>query len=187
MARPVSSLESHPQRQKIIDAIAAGIPYRDISSWTQPPVTPMALSRYKRSAVDTLIRNVTSAKAAIANNDSDLTVVNNEAVTRAALSVASDPFLLAAQKQSDRRGRWIREIEDAGDYTDSGPDYATLAKLDRNDLTALELHARLAGRLDARPTGGDSVELHLHLGIPRLDPGRNPIDTTCEALPEPSE
>lgn len=144
-----SSIKGHRQEQRIIDALAAGTPYRDIASWTDPPVTPMALSRYKRSAVDALLRRVTEANAAVANNDTNLTTVNSNAVTQVALAQASDPFLLAAQKQTDRRGRWIREIENAGDYTDSGPDYATLAKLDRNDQTGLELHARLAGRLDA--------------------------------------
>lgn len=75
--------------------------------------------------------------------------INSDAVTRVAMATASDPFLLAAAKQQDRRARWMRDIEDAGDYTDAGPDFATLAKLDRNDQTGLELHARLAGRLDA--------------------------------------
>lgn len=149
MAKPSSSIESHPQRKKIIDALVSGTSYRDITAWTDPPVTPMALSRYKRSSVDALLRHVTEAKSSMVNTNTGEAEINSEAVTRVALATASDPFLLAATKQMARRERWMRDIEDAGDYSDSGPDFATLAKLDRNDQTGLELHARLAGRLDS--------------------------------------
>lgn len=78
----------------------------------------------------------------------------------------------------------MRDIEEAGDYSDQGPDYGTLAKLDRNDQTGLELHARLAGRLDSRPDA-PTTNLHVYLGIPRLDPARvaPSTDVSFEALP----
>jgi malonyl CoA-acyl carrier protein transacylase len=136
-------------RAKIIEAIAAGRPYREITAWAKPAVTTMQLSRFKGRSVDTIIRHVTDAKVAIANNDKEIGSVESQAVMRAAMVTAADPFLRAAEKQSARRARWMDEIESAGDYTDAGPDYQTLAKLDANDMKGLELHARLAGRLDA--------------------------------------
>lgn len=147
-------------------ALLAGQPYRDITAWTQPPVTPMALSRYKRSAVALTKSAFEAVKTAVANNDNELTPAVTRAVTAAALTAATDPFLTIAERQAARRARWMKEIEDAGDYTDQGPDYGTLAKLDRNDQTGLELHARLAGRLDAAPTAGSNTFVLVPIAVP---------------------
>ena len=156
MARPVSSLESHPQRQRIINAILAGSSLRQIAAWAEPKVTESAICRWKQKAAATFRNTRAEIADAVTNslayNDANTPIAPNSevirAATQAALVAASDPFLLAAEKQAKRRSRWMDEIETAGDYSDNGPDYATLAKLDRNDQTGLELHARLAGRLD---------------------------------------
>lgn len=143
MARPVSSLESHRQRQQIIDALVADTPYRQISAWTDPPVTIATLSRYKQHAVAVTREAVIAAKRAIANSDNGLDGVSTQAVTKAVMTVAADPFLSAVADLKADRARIKGKAEDAGDLR-------TWVAADRNDLTALELHARLANRLDTQ-------------------------------------
>lgn len=150
MARPVSAIEGHPQRHKIIEALLAGQTLKQIAAWTEPAVSTAAICRWRRNA----IAPANQALSAIAPNNDIHAIptaahVDHQAVTRVALLNAADPFLTAVAHQTTRRARWMRDIEDAGDYSDNGPDYKTLAVLDRNDQSGLELHARLAGRLDA--------------------------------------
>ncbi len=108
-----------------------------------------ALKDFKKRSLQAFITKTHAAHTALQTNG---VASDTEAITKVAMHVASDPFILAAIKQMDRRARWMQDVEDAGDYSDEGPDYNVLAKLDRNDQTGLELHARLAGRLDAGPS-----------------------------------
>lgn len=142
MARTVSTLEAHPQRQKIIEALVADTPYRKIAAWTDPPVTIATLSRYKQSAVATIRQSVIDAKKAIANRDKDLPESFESAVTRAALTVAVDPFLSRVAHLDAERAR-VKQV------AEESKNLGAWSALDGNDLRALELHAKLAGRLDS--------------------------------------
>lgn len=162
MAKPVSSLESHPQRHRIIEAIAANRPLTEVSAWTDPPVSRAALNRFKSRAIAEHNERIIAAKKAIANSDNELGRAEHGAVQRAALAVAVDPFLQSVMRQTERRGRWMRDIEEQGEVDpERGPDYKTLAVLDRNDQSGLELHAKLAGRLDA---GANQVTVQVVFG-----------------------
>lgn len=141
MAKPVSTLEQHPQRLRIIEAISAGRPYSEIEAWSNPPVNRGALSRFKRRAIAVQDQAVKDAKRAIANNDKGINPADLPAVQRLALNSAADPFILRALKSDARRDAWMAKAE-----TDE--DYRVLASLDRNDLTSQEFQARLAGRLE---------------------------------------
>lgn len=48
---PRNSIEEHPQRKKIVDAIVAGQSVRDISKWTNPRVSHSVVHRYKAAIV----------------------------------------------------------------------------------------------------------------------------------------
>lgn len=168
MANPTSSIESHPQRQRIIEAIAAGRPYREICAWSNPPVTTGALSRFKSRAIAVTDQAVIAAKAMIANNDSGLTTVNSEAVTRASLAVAVDPFVGELLRKSTRRERWISDAEGKAD----GMDHRALAAYDRNGTADLELHARLTGRLDS---GNTTTNNTLLVMMPAAIPHQSPV------------
>jgi hypothetical protein len=50
MARP-STIESHPQKKRIIQALLDGQSVRNIAAWTKPPVSYLAIQRYKSSIV----------------------------------------------------------------------------------------------------------------------------------------
>ena len=149
MANPISSLESHPQRDRIVDAIVAGRSLNEIVKWASPAVTAMALSRYKRKALAVTQRHISQAQTAILNNDNGLTEVDAKAVMRATLAASVDPFIARALAQDRRRASWMDDLEQQPEAVD----YRTLAALDRNDIAAQEYHAKLAGRLqDASST-----------------------------------
>ncbi len=145
MARPVSTLESHPQRSRIVEAIASGRAMTEISSWTDPPISRVALQRFKSRAIAEHDARVIAAKKAIANTNNHIEGVALEAVHKAALGIAADPFLSRVYElRADRQS-----VKDACLQATETPDLSTWAKLDGNDLKELELHARLAGRLDS--------------------------------------
>lgn len=148
MAHNISSIETHPQRQKIINALLSGSSLRQIAAWAQPPVTTAAICRWRQKATATLESARQQAKLVIANNDKDLLDSNGEpkrdvmqAVTRAALTAAADPFIARVEQLRAERATVKAEAHGEGDYR-------AYAALDRNDLTELQLHAQLAGRLD---------------------------------------
>ena len=139
-----SEIANHPQRQKIIDAILAGQPYRDITAWTVPPVGRGVLSRFKASSFGAIRAKVREAQASLSIYDSGPRDSVPQSVTRAAMAAVSDPFMLRVLNQDKRRASWMDDLEQAPEASD----YRTLAQLDRNDLVAQEYLAKLAGRLD---------------------------------------
>ncbi len=135
-----SSISSHPQSQKIIEAIVSRQPYRDIEKWTNPPVTRGSLSRFARDIQAKTRDAIGTANTALAQYDAQLPDSVTNSVTHAALVAASDPFYARIQKHQVTLDREIG--------TSTG-DARGIAALISTDLKGLELHARLAGRLDA--------------------------------------
>lgn len=163
MAAPISSIESHPQRSLIIDAIASGRPLTEVASWTAPPVHRAALSRFKTRALAEHAERVRTAKAAISLQRTQDSQVDHQAVTAIALATAIDPF---AQRCLHHQGT----IDKAIAATEAGTGRDTIASLIGADVRSLELYAKLAGRLDQAPQA--TTTLNVYLGIPRSDPSR---------------
>jgi hypothetical protein len=176
MARPVSCLESHPQRQKIIDDLVSGKTYRQVARQTDPPISTAAISRFASRIKRDTAASIRAAKNAIAHNDMGLGADVNQAVTRAAALVASDPFLSRAIKSDARRERWMKSAE-------SEADYRALAALDRNDLSAQEYQARLTGRLEAPATGTTIVYVTM---APAVAPPTAPVQADWTVAPDGS-
>jgi hypothetical protein len=141
MARPVSSIESHPQRQKIIDALINNQTLQQIAAWTEPKVTESAICRWRRKITLQTANAISKAQTAITNRDNGLEQDCTKIATQAAMAVAVDPFLARVAQLRQERAEVKLEARSDGDLR-------TWATLDRNDLSELELHARLAGRLD---------------------------------------
>ena len=64
-----SSIDSHPQRQKIIDALIAGEPLRSIASRVSPPVSFTAIHRYRSNVVAPALKNAAFATKVLAGTD----------------------------------------------------------------------------------------------------------------------
>jgi hypothetical protein len=179
MASKLSSIESHPQRQKIIEAILAGSTLRQITAWANPPVSTASICRFKRNALAKVQDSLSAANLAIANRDTDLppdsTIVKQDvslAVTRAALTAAADPFIARIQKH---QATLDAAITDAA----ADKDARGIASLVSTDLKGLELHARLAGRLDT-PAQQTNIMIVCPAGAPEpavtLEPDAVVID-----------
>jgi hypothetical protein len=135
-------------RKKVIDALLAQKPLRDIAKAAGCSHT--AVQNYRdrvlRPALETA-RKV-NAITAVANSPIDAES-DAQRLTRARL--ATDPFVERVQVLENERARVKGLAEAAGDLR-------TWAALDRNDITALELHARLERRLDGgAPTGTTTI------------------------------
>lgn len=76
-----SVIDSHPQKQKIIDAILAGETVRKIAAWAKPPVSFNAIQRYKAAIVKPAIQQ-SQAVARIINSTAkqSLTAEEKQAV-----------------------------------------------------------------------------------------------------------
>lgn len=171
MANPISSLEFHPMRQKVIDARLAGQTFKQIAAWLQPPKSEAAICRFFQACAEMTDRAISQANRAIANIDNtlpDSDGLARQAVMKATCAVAIDPFISRVHEL--RRDR--QSVKDACLQATETPDLATWAKLDGNDLKELELHARLAGRLDQA-----GAQVNVQIVIPAtVEPRATPID-----------
>jgi hypothetical protein len=163
------AIEGHPEHRKIIDAILAGKPVRVIAASVTPPVSYMAVQRYRSKVVAPALANsATLSKVLTAqgfNAVETLSTPNVTDVTRAALQ--ADPILqrIAAHRQTvDSK---IIEAQPAG-----------AAALISADLRGLELEARLTGRLDsAAPTTQINI-----VGPITIDQRHLPADYSGEVI-----
>lgn len=190
----ISTIETHPQRQAIIKALAEEQSYRQIEKWTEPTVSTGALSRFKRHSMHVLLSAVTEAKQAIAYKGDRMPASAVQSVTRAALTAAVDPFAAAALRTQQRHERWIDDLEQSPDLDT----YKVMAQIDRNNLAAQEYAARLAGRLADTANTTNNTSVSVYLSIPREDlsrsasggpgsaPGSAPGTVTVECTPTKS-
>lgn len=142
MAKPISQVESHIQRQRIIEAIASNRPLTEIAAWTDPPLSRAILNRFKSRAIAIHDENFRAAKRAIATQCSDQPSNSNQAIQKMALALAIDPFTQRCVQHQET-------IDAALVKAKAGEGRDTIATLIGVDLRGLELYAKLAGRLDA--------------------------------------
>lgn len=164
------AIDRHPQREQIIRDILANKPYRDISATLQPPIHYTTLQRYARSVIRPTMEGaqvLAKSLQALAKNGMETPVaLDPQHATQVAL--AADPFIARVEQLRAERAEVKQQAR-------SGGDLRTFAALDRNDLTELELHARLANRLDSAPAGTSSTFVLIPIAIP----------TPMQALPMP--
>lgn len=153
MAR-TCSIDTHPQRQKIVDALVAEQPYRDIVTWATPSVSTAALSRFKRKALAEL-RGISKQSDSAPIYDSGGHNVTNS-VSRAALTAQASPFRARLQSMWERAERSMDRAETAvrvtmdkesGEYMVAGQDVAAIAPLMAQAHKNLELLGRATGEL----------------------------------------
>lgn len=164
--------ENHPQFSKILAAFATQTD-AEITAWAKPQLNRTTVWRWRRKyageraeLVSPEARATVAATVASALQREGLlipqakrnqTIAIAKAATEAALS--ADPFIAHVSKGNARRERWM-------DKAETDEDYRALAALDRNDISALELHARLANRLDSAPAGTSSTFVLIPIAIP---------------------
>jgi hypothetical protein len=146
-----SVIDSHPQRQKIIDAMLNGRTLRDIASSVSPAVSVAALHRYRSGKVAPALKNAAFATKVLSGTDlvdpkHGVSPELEKVVSETSAALAADPFISRVLELRGDRQK-VKDLALAGEK----PDLKAWVSADRNDLTELELHARLAGRLDSAP------------------------------------
>jgi hypothetical protein len=158
-----STVEGHPHKEKIVEMILANVSLRKIADIVTPPLSIMALHRYKQKILKPAIVNAANLSKVLSRQGIDpkevLTSPESCATVTEAVQAAvkADPFLTHVQKSLERRERWMQQAEEKNDFR-------AMAALDRNDISALELHARLAGRLDSAAGGQISINISVAAG-----------------------
>jgi hypothetical protein len=148
------AVDGHPERAKIIEAILAGIPVRQIAqSIGPPPISHHAIAKYRRDVVVPTLKNSSVLSKVLhfqgVNPVECLQDRGERELARAAL--VSDPVMERLRQRAAERERLMAIAE-------AKEDIRGWAAVDRNDLTALELEAKLTGRLEAG-SGGNPVQI----------------------------
>lgn len=153
-------IDTHPDRQKIVDALLSGESLRDIAKMAG--ISHQSVARYKRSVVPKAIKN---ARIILQNQPVPETskeqIALHAEVTKAAL--IADPYVSAIASKRDRLTRCLAQAEQKEDFK-------SVAALDSADTRNLTLLAQLEGRLDSGNTRQPTTQVVVVMPIPQPAP-----------------
>lgn len=133
----VATIDAHPERKKLLDMLLSGVSCREVARVAG--LSHTAVANYKRKVVKpamlTAVKLRTSQEV---QPESVQQARETGELTRAV--IAADPILARVAAIDADRAR----IKAAAEGKE---DYRAWSALDRNDLSAIELHAKLTGRL----------------------------------------
>ncbi len=145
MALQQPAIDTHPQREKIIEALLNEESPQSISKWVNPPLSHVAIWRYRSNKIIPKLSEVQRTAKAMQENilqaASKGIAVNPElfkAVTSAA--VDADPLLQRINRKYER-------YENLASSAAEVLDYQGFAAVDRAETQTMRLHAELTGRL----------------------------------------
>lgn len=130
------------QKQKVVDAILAGKSLRIIGKMAG--ISQVAALNYKNKVVLPAIKNARKIVEAEGVPDNPTKQVAKTAALTEALAIGSSIISRVQELAADRAE--VKEKAKADGQL------GAWASMDRNDLSALELEARLTGALDTRPS-----------------------------------
>lgn len=163
------AVETHPQREQIVQALINGETPKKIAKWVNPRLSHVAIYNYRNAKFQPAMNAaVTAATVASAYSTAKLQeIADNPTRTNQALTELTQTALTADPIRA-RLAQHQATVDATLERTVSGekPDPRGVAALIAADLKSLELDCRLTGRLDTRPTTGD-VNLAVLVGIPR--------------------
>lgn len=176
----MNTLERHPQRQQIIDAILAGTPLRNIAATVDPPLHYSTLSRFRSTLVSSVASRIhargESAKAIKTMADGATTYargVSNQSDTDKGESNREEIRALlqrATAKLESRFESWIKNAEEPAE--DGQLHHSALSLHSRNALNAIELRAKLAGLLQDVAGVANNVAMAV-LVVPTIAPSKD--------------
>ncbi len=150
-----SAIASHPQKQKIIDAIIAGQPYRDITAWTVPPVGRGVLSRFKASSLGSIRAKITEAQNSRSIYGGQSGEIVPSSVQRAAMQTQASPFRPRIDQLWAVAERSLVRAESADDV-------GQVAPLINAAMRTVEVLGRATGELQAGDTNTLNVMVSTH-------------------------
>lgn len=153
---PTPRIESHPQKNRIIDALIAGESPKSIAAWCNPSLDHTTIWRYRRkhfaNAVDRAIASAKLLKTEDVSTEIAPTVVERQIVADATKAdLGADPFV-------SRILRKYSNYEALQRYAVKKKDLKGFAAVDRAETSTMTLHAQLTGRLQQQ---GPSVAVQI--------------------------
>ena len=177
------AVESHPQREKIIEALLNGESAKKIAKWVNPRLSHVAIYNFRNAKVSPALTGVSqianSLQAKVIGTEVSSPESRQQAVkdaTRTALTL--NPILERMERRRLDRERILQQAE-------ADKDYRAWAAVDRNEITATELEMRATGQLGE---SREAVNVQVALFVPRgpaETPRRLAQDVEFRALPAP--
>lgn len=164
---PLGVVDNHPQRDAIIGFIVAGDALRSIVSRVSPSVSIATLSRFRRRVLAQALEPI---RAQGNNRQLKEIAIGGRIIPDTTGIVASQTDVVkrriqeAIEASSNRRAKWITDAEEKPLLDELGMpiivngkplsnlDHRALAAHDRNNLSALDLQAKIAGAYAENPT-----------------------------------
>lgn len=177
------TVENHPQRKYIIDALLNGRPVRAIAATLDPALHYTSLQRYKKRHVRPAIAKavaVAKLSGQVYTNTKTIKTNDVETVSEDVAGVVLDEATQALQTAPIVQPYLARirqhqaTIDGAIEDAKKDKDGRTVAALVTTDLKGIELDARLTGALDTTRPSGPDVNIALMVQIPRAVPAPEP-------------
>jgi hypothetical protein len=156
----LSIVERHPQYDEIIRAMAANETDSSIGARIKPQLDRTTLWRFRKDKLQERLQRAAQGPATVVQalqeqgllrDTGDISRAVKAVVAATSAVCGADPFVARIEAGYAARSRIKDLAEQKGDLK-------AWAAVDRNDITALELHARLERRLDAgAPTGTTTI------------------------------
>ncbi len=190
------SVESHPQKQEIIDSLLSGKTLKQIAVTLSPPLSVMALCRYRKAIIRPTLQKAVAVttinRRLVANTKTmqahGLADIPDELATSAVRETSEllrnaplvEPYLSRIRKHQET-------IDEAVDFACQNEDPRTVAALLATDYKGMEFHARLCGvSLDgAQAPAGANINLAVMVSVPRatVDDPAPSVDVTYVDVP----
>lgn len=172
----LSIVETHPEKQKIIDQLLAGRSVRAVARSVSPTLDFNAIQRYKLNIIKPAIERATAGERILMGEGHRKEAVvaiqpDSPAIQEARQSIQDAPVLSVFRQRLEKlHGRIDRTLDKAeaavrisrdseGNEVFAGPDLAVMAPLLNVAHKNVEILGRATGELE--PTGGSGVSIQI--------------------------
>jgi len=177
----MNSVDRHPQRQLIREAILAGEVLAKLAKQLNPPLHESTLCRYRMALLGKASGNMHgSSDKSIALKGVIHAYPKDEDGVSQYQKIIRRELQETALKAQQRRERWISDAEQSQQIDEEtgevrhNMDHAALSRHDRNMISSLELQAKLAGILTTEAALGNNVQVCVMMPTGALLPGQEP-------------
>jgi hypothetical protein len=165
MPAQVPAIDTHPQRDKILEALLNNESPQSIAKWINPPINHTSIWRYRRNRIEPKLKQAAETAKTLQQNAllaarASVAVPDDVIRDAAYASVAADPIM----------SRVLAKYQRYDDMYAKTVDPQGFSSIDRAETQALTLHANLTGRLQQ---AGPSTVVQIVFGQFPQNPNEN--------------
>lgn len=153
------AVDEHPQRSKIIQWLIEGVTPGQVAKRIKPTISHVSLWRYRTEKIKPAMERASKSAIPMEIKEIGITadVVPAGVKDEMVQALVDDPLVSRISRRYSQFDKWLESAENK----DGGPDHRALAALTTTELRAIELHARLTGRLDSSQVTNNTAILVL--------------------------